>query len=115
MRAAVADRRFVCVHFHDGVVHAHRPKRGEYVLDGMHADGAFAYRRGALDHLQILDLRIDGWLVLQIFTFEFDSVVHRCGMKFERDLFARVQRGASKPGNFAKRLLKFGRRHRALK
>ena len=51
LRAAVTDRRLVCVHFHNGVVHAHCPKRGEDVLDCMHAHRAFANRRGAFDRL----------------------------------------------------------------
>ena len=37
-------------------------------------------------------------------------MVHRRGMKFERDFFARVKRGAGEPRNFAKRLLEFRRR-----
>ena len=48
-RAAIADRRFARVHFNDGVVHAHGGKRGENVLDGVHAHRAFANGGGAFD------------------------------------------------------------------
>ena len=83
------------------------------MLDCVYADGALAYRRGALDHLQILDLGVDGRLFLQIFAPEFNSMVRRCGMKLERDLFARVQCGAAKARRLGYRMLKLRRRGHA--
>ncbi len=115
LRAAVTDRRLVCVHFHDSVIHSHRPKRREHVFDRVHAHRAFANRGSAFDRLQIFDSCIDSRLILQIFASKLNSVVHGGGMKFERDFFASVKRGAGKSGNFAKRMLKFRRSHRALK
>ena len=92
LRAAVTNRRFVCVHFHDSVVHAHRRERGEDMLDCVHSHRAFADGRRALDGLQIFDLRVNRRLVLQILAFEFDPVIDWRGLKFERDFFAGVQR-----------------------
>jgi hypothetical protein len=80
------------------------------VLDRVHAHRAFANRRGAVDCLQVLDFRIDRRLILQIFALEFDSVIDRRRLQFERDLFAGMQGGARKAGSFAKCLLKFRRR-----
>src|SRR5438552_8180537 len=110
LRAAVTNRRFVCVHFHHSVVHTHRPKRGQDMLDCMHSHRAFADSRGALYGLQIFDLRVNRRLVLQILAFEFDPVIDWRGLKLQGDFFARVQCGATKAGGFAKRVLKFGRR-----
>ena len=59
LRAAVADRRLVCVHLDDGVVHTHGGERGEHVLHRMHPHRAFADRGRALDGFQVLDLRVD--------------------------------------------------------
>ena len=108
LSAAIANWRFVRVHLHDGVVHAHGPQRRQHVLDRVHAHRAFADGRGALDGFQVSDVRVDGWFILQIFAPEFDSVVHRRGMQFQRDLFARVQSGAAKAGGFGYRILKLG-------
>ena len=79
--AAVADGRFVRVHLHDRIVHAHREKRGQHVFDRVHAHRAFADGRGALDHFEIVDLRVNRRLILQIFAFEFDPVIDRRGMQ----------------------------------
>ena len=108
LRAAVANWRFICVHLHNGVVHAHRPERGQHVLDCVHADGTFADGRGAFDCLQILDPRVDGWLVLQILASEFNSVIRRGGMKFQGDLFTCVQCGAAKASGLGNGMLKLG-------
>ena len=114
-RAAVADRRFICVHFNNGVVYAHRPQRAQHVLDCVDAHGAFAYRCGALNCFQVRDVCVDGRLVLQILTPELNSVIRRRGMEFKRDLFACVQRCAAQTGGLANGLLKFRRdRHRRL-
>ena len=80
--AAVANRRFVRVHLHDCVVHAHPGESGENMLDRMHAHAAFADCCCALDRLQVLDLRVDYRLVGQIFAFEFDAVIDRRGLQF---------------------------------
>src|SRR5207247_10256040 len=72
LRAAVADWWLVCVHLHHSVVDAHRPKRGQDMLDCMHSHRAFADGRGALYGLQIFDPRVDRRLVLQILAFEFN-------------------------------------------
>ena len=80
------------------------------MLDCVHADGTFTDGRGALDCLQILDPRVDGWLVLQILAPEFNSMIDRRGMKLERDLFARVQRRAAQTGGLANGMLKLRRR-----
>src|SRR5260370_10952631 len=106
--AAIADWRFVCVHLDNNVVHAHRPQRRQNVLDCVHAHRAFADGRGALDGLQIFDFRVDGWLILQILAFKFDSVIDWRGLKFEGDFCARVQSGAAKAGGFGYRILKLG-------
>ena len=69
----------------------------------------------AKDTRPVVDLRVNRRLILQIFAFEFDPVIDRRRMQLERDLFPRVQRGAAKPGGFAKSMLKLGRgRHPAL-
>jgi len=75
----------------------------------MYAHRTFTDGRGALDHFQILDLGVDGRLFLQIFAPEFNSMVRRCRMKLERDLFARVQCGAAKASSLTNGLLKLGR------
>jgi hypothetical protein len=109
-RAAIADRRLVCVHFHNRVIHAHRPQCREHVLDGVHAHRAFANGGSALDCLQVLDFGVDRWLILQIFAPEFNSVIHRRGVQSKGNFFTGVQRGAGKTGNLANSLLKFRRR-----
>ena len=43
--ASVSDWRLVCVHFHNGVVHAHCRERSQYMLDCMDPHRAFADRR----------------------------------------------------------------------
>ncbi len=101
LRAAVADRRFVRIHFHDRVVYAHREKRGQDVFDRVDAHRSFADGGGALDRFKIVDLRVNRRLILQIFAFELDSVIDRRRLQFERDLFSCVQRGAAKSGGFA--------------
>ena len=80
------------------------------MLDSVYADRAFTDGCGTLDCLQIVDLRVDGWFILQIFAFEFDSVIHRRGMNFERHFFAGMQSGAGKAGGFADCMLKLWRR-----
>jgi len=80
------------------------------VLYCVHADRAFADGGGALNCFQIVDLRVNGWLVLEIFASKLDSVIDRRGMKFERDLFAGVQGGSAKASDFAYAMLKFMRR-----
>jgi hypothetical protein len=81
----------------------------------MDSHRAFAYRRGALDSLEVLDLRVDRWLILQIFALEFDSVIHRRGMQSKRNFFTGVQSGSSETGDLAKCLLKLRRSHSRLK
>jgi hypothetical protein len=115
LRAAIAYWWFVGVHFHNRVVHTQRPQRREHVFDGVHAHRAFANCSGALDRLQVLDFRVDRRLILQIFTLEFNSVIHRRGMQSKRNFLTSVQRDAGKTGNFAKSLLKLGSGHCALK
>jgi hypothetical protein len=78
------------------------------VLDCVHTHRAFANCGGAFDHLEVLDFGVDGWLILQIFAPEFDSVIHRRGMQSKRNFFSGVQRSAGKTGNLADSLLKFG-------
>ena len=108
LRAAVADWRFVRVHLHNDIVHAHGRKSREHVLDRVHAHGAFADGRGALDHFQILYLGVDCRFVLQILALEFDSVIDRRRMQLDRHLFACVQRRAIESGSFANGMLKLG-------
>ncbi|KAG0506340.1 MAG: hypothetical protein Udaeo_02820 [Candidatus Udaeobacter sp.] len=110
LRASVSDWRLVCVHFHNGVVYAHCRECGQYMLDCVDSHRAFADRRGALDSLQVLDFRVNRWLILQIFSLKFNSVIHRRGMQSERNFFTGVQRSAGKTGNLANSLLKFRRR-----
>ena len=46
----------------------------------------------------------------KIFAFEFDPVIDRRRMQFERNFFAGVQRRAAKTGDLANRMLELGRR-----
>jgi hypothetical protein len=50
------------------------------VLDCVHSHRAFADRCGALDGLQIFDLRVDRRFVLQILSFEFNPVIDWRGL-----------------------------------
>jgi hypothetical protein len=47
------------------------------MLDRVHADSSLAERCRALDRFQIVDLRVDGWFVLQILSLKLDSMIHR--------------------------------------
>ena len=108
-RAAVADRRLVCVHLHDRVVHAHGRERREHMLDRMNAHRSLADGRRALDRFQILDPRVDRRLVRKILAFELDPGIDRRRLQLQRHLFARVQRGAADAGAAGESLLRLGR------
>src|SRR5438477_11103586 len=75
LRASVCYWRLVCVHFHNGVVHAHCRERGQYMLDCMDSHGGFAHWRGALHRFQVLVCGVDCRLMLQSFSFEFNTVI----------------------------------------
>ena len=83
LRAAIANRRLIRVHFYDGIVHAHRGQRSQHVLDCVHAHRTFPDGGRALHRLQIVDLCINSRLVLQIFALEFDPVIGRCRLQFQ--------------------------------
>src|SRR5262249_5210099 len=89
-------------------------KRGEDMLHCVNAHRTFADSRSALDCFEILDLPIDGRLILQIFPLEFDSMIHRRGMQFQRDLVTCMQCGAAKAGSLGNGMLKLRSRHRRL-
>ena len=76
------------------------------MLYGVYAHRAFANRRGTLDRFEVLDFRIDGRLILQILSLEFDSMIYRRGMQFQRDFVTGMQRGAAKAGSLANCMLK---------
>ncbi len=82
LRASVADGRLVRVHFDNGIVHVHRGKGREHVLDRMDADRAFSDRGRTLDRLEILDLRVHRRFVLQIDPPELDPVIGRRRVQF---------------------------------
>ena len=85
------------------------------MLDGMDAHRSFTDRGCAFHHFQVRDCRINRRLILEIFAPELDSVIHRRGVKFQRDLFACVQRSAAKTAGLAEGMLKLGRgRHKPL-
>ena len=105
--AAIADRRFVRVHFDDRVIHAHRRQRRQHVLDRMHAHRSFADRCRPLDRFEIVDLCINCRLVRQILALEFDSVIGGRRMQPQRNFLAGVQRGPTETGRFHQRVLKF--------
>ena len=74
----------------------------------VHAYRAFADGRGALDRFEVLDLRINGWLILQIFTLKLNSMICRCGMQFQSDFVTCMQCRAAKTGSLTNGVLKFG-------
>ncbi len=88
--AAISDRRLICVHFDDRVVHPHGGKRRKYMLDRVHAHRAFANRCRPLDRFEIIDLGVNRRLLLQIFALEFDPVINWGRLQLQRDLFAGV-------------------------
>src|SRR5439155_5314252 len=96
--AAVSDWWLVCIHLDDGVVHAHCRERGQNMLHCVHSHRPLTDSRGALDRFEILDLRIDGPLILQIFTLEFDAMIYRRRMQFQSDFVTRMQRRTAKAG-----------------
>ena len=63
LAAAVADGRLVGVDLDEGVVDAAAAQGGEQMLDGVDLDAAFAEGGGALDLLDVVDVRGDGRLV----------------------------------------------------
>ena len=99
-RAPVADRRFVRVHFHDRVVHAHRRQRRQHMLDCVNAHRSFTDRGSTLDHFEIVDLGIDRRFIRQILALEFDPVISRRRMQLQRNFFARVERCPAEAGGF---------------
>src|SRR4029077_12456442 len=110
-RAAIADWRLVRVHLHDRVVDTHPRKRSQHVFDGVDTHLTFADRGRALDHLQVVDLRVDRRFVVQILPFEFDSVIRRRWLQLQRNLFAGVQRHSAETGGFRERVLRFRRKN----
>ena len=111
--AAIANRRLVRGHLDDRVIHPHRTQRGKHMLDRVHPDRPFPDRGGALDRLQVCDVRINGRLVRQVFALKFDPMIDRGRLQLERHLFTSVQRSAAESGRFRQRMLKLGS-HRAL-
>jgi ABC-type glutathione transport system ATPase component len=78
-RAAIADRRFVRVHFDQGVVDAETGEGGKDVLHGVHFDVAFNQSCRALDGADVGGQCINGRLVCKIGAAELETVIGRGG------------------------------------
>ena len=83
------------------------------MLDRVHPDRAFPDGGGALDRLQVRDVRVNSRLVRLVFALEFDPMIDRGRLQLERNFFAGVQRSAAESGRFRQGMLKLGS-HRAL-
>ena len=99
--AAIADGWLVGVDLDQRIVDAAAAHGGEQVLDGVDLDAAFAEGGGALDLLDVVDVRVDGWLVGQVDALEDVAGVGRRGFDGERDVVPGVERGAVNGLGFA--------------
>ena len=91
--AAVADGRLVGVDLDERVVDAAAAQGGKQVLDGVNLDAALAEGGGALDLLDVVDVRGDGRLVGQVGALEDVAGVGRGRLDRERDFGAGVEGG----------------------
>ena len=80
------------------------------MLDRVHAHGAFADGRRALNSFEIVDPGVNCRLVLQILALELNPVADRRRMQLQGNFFPGVQCCAAKAGGFANGVLKLGRR-----
>jgi len=112
--AAVTDGRFVGVELDHGVVDAAAAQGGEKMFDGVDLDAALTERGGALDVLDVIDMRGDGGLIRQIGALEDVAGIGRRRFDGERDFSPGVKGGTVDGGGFADRgLLEAGHKGRA--
>lgn len=62
------------------------------MLNGVHFHGTFSESSGALYGLDLADISIDEWLVWEIDSAEFKSMISRSWLDGERDFLSSVQR-----------------------
>ena len=77
-RRAIADGRFVGIHFDEGIVDTHAAERGDHVFDGVDLDGALGQGSGTLNGLDLFHIRADEWLVGQIDATKLQAVALWC-------------------------------------
>lgn len=77
---AVANRRFVGVHFDQGIIDPHAHEGREDVFDSVYPDRAFGEGRGALNRLHFGDVGIDERFVGEIDAAESEAMAFRCGL-----------------------------------
>ena len=90
----VSNGGFVGIHLDDGIINSHTAKSGQNMLDRVDLDRAFCQCGGTLDSLYLGNIRIDKWLIVQIYASEFEPV--SCGGRLQRqaDFFSGVEGGS---------------------
>jgi len=104
LRGAVTNRRFVGVHFDEGIVDAESDEGGDDVLYSVDADGAGGKGGGAFDSFDTVNVYVDEGFVGEVDTSEFKAVAFWGRVNGEGDFFASVEGGAFEAGGVGERV-----------